>query len=138
MWLAPLGAILLAGSDAIALPRVVEWGAPAVMLVVGALAWERARRPAPVRWLAVLGDASYSLYLTHTITLSLVREIWRRVVPGSASPLMFGGFAVACIAISIAVGLASYYLLEKPVLRVLNRALMRDKKPSLATEPATP
>ncbi|WP_454762120.1 acyltransferase family protein [Caulobacter segnis] len=136
-WLAPVGALLLACSDIVTLPRVVEWGAPAVMLVVGCLAWERARKPAPLRWLAVLGDASYSLYLTHTITLSLVREIWRRMVPTSATPLMFAGFAIACIATSIAVGLASYYLVEKPALRILSRALTRNKKPSLATEPAT-
>jgi exopolysaccharide production protein ExoZ len=53
-------------------PRAVEWGIPALLIVTGAVM-------APVTWPAALqrlGDWSYSLYITHQVTLGIAYKGW--------------------------------------------------------------
>ena len=67
----------------------------------------------PVPLMKLLGDASYSIYLTHILSLALfVRMTAKLRLPGALSdPLM--------IVLCAAVGCAVYLLFEKPVARVL-------------------
>ncbi|MFX8797491.1 acyltransferase family protein, partial [Acinetobacter baumannii] len=69
------------------------WGPPAVLIVAGALCLDLNGKALKAPWLRLLGDASYSIYLTHLITLGVVRQAWRLAIPPSPSPAVFAAFA---------------------------------------------
>ncbi len=122
------GIVLMIALDGMeGVPRLAAMGAPATAIVAGALMLERAggvpRMALPLR----LGDASYSLYLSHPLILSALGQAWRKWgladMPGGLA--WFAGVAVV---ITLACGLAVYQLLEQPLLRVL-RGRGRPKMP---------
>jgi exopolysaccharide production protein ExoZ len=105
----------------------------AVLVVIGALNARFSSWRSPL--LQALGDASYSLYLTHIFTLGALRLIWSKLVPGApalASTLVF--MLVALLVCSIA-GWIVYRWVETPLLWRLNRGRKRATPPaaSLAT-----
>ncbi|TAA06052.1 acyltransferase [Pseudoxanthomonas winnipegensis] len=70
-----------------------------------------------------LGDASYSIYLTHTVlALLLVQALWARIP--LHGPLQLAGYLLTALGVSALVGLASYRWLECPITRGLRRAWM--------------
>jgi exopolysaccharide production protein ExoZ len=71
VWL--LGDLGIVGS--MGLDRVSVLGAPAYLVVAGALCLERLRAWPQLRFARTLGDASYSLYLTHPIVVSAVSKV---------------------------------------------------------------
>jgi exopolysaccharide production protein ExoZ len=89
--------------------RVAIWGGPALAIVVGALAIERAGEVGELPWLRFLGDASYSIYLLHTLALSGVAKLVHAPVA-----LILGGLVFGVLA-----GSVSYLLIEKPSLALL-------------------
>lgn len=99
--------------------RAIVWGLPSVFLVVGALGLETGR--GSFRTLNLLGDASYSTYLSHTFTLGVIGVLWGRFGNGSA---LFDGlmFLFALVA-SAAIGILSYQLIEQPMDQWLRRRL---------------
>jgi exopolysaccharide production protein ExoZ len=118
---AVLGAILLValgyGTD---LPRVIAAGVPAALIVSG-LAFVEKSRPVPlVSSARLLGDASYSIYVTHVVTLPVVTKAW--VLAGVP---VIGGFAAAFtlagLFTSAIVGSLAYLLMERPLMRTLRR-----------------
>lgn len=56
--------------------RPLYWGVPGSILVAGVLCLESGRKIRRYKFLYNLGDASYSIYLSHIITLGVVRFIW--------------------------------------------------------------
>ena len=68
-------ALLLAGSET-TLPRIVAAGIPAFLIVAGAVFSESRYKLKPSRTLVLLGDASYSIYLSHVIVLPVVAKLW--------------------------------------------------------------
>ncbi|WP_218312236.1 acyltransferase family protein [Alteromonas antoniana] len=64
-----------------------------------------------------IGNASYSIYLTHGIALVISNVVWSKVpITGW---LQFGGKLIIALVISIMTGIAIYYYVEKPLLRWL-------------------
>jgi len=113
-------------------PRLVAYGLPALVLVGGvALASPSGRDSRLPRAAIFLGDASYSLYLVHLMTLTIVRVAAIRLglVPRTATEAAL--FVIASIAASVAIAIASYALFERPVTRLLRRGL-EAKKPAAA------
>jgi peptidoglycan/LPS O-acetylase OafA/YrhL len=127
-WLAALGAITLTAtiytgygnaSEASSIMagldgwlRVVLWGVPSGLLVLGAVLWRPAMQSIPARGLVLLGDASYSIYLCTNPTRSTVEHFWR----------FFGKWGgdvgvVLCLLVCLAVGLACYLAIERPIMR---------------------
>ncbi len=101
--------VMASGFD---LPRTIAQGLPALMLVAGCLTLENHFRLYAPRLLARLGDASYSLYLTHPIVLLALTPI---VAGANVLPWISGiAVVVACIAIA----LASFSFIEKPLLAI--------------------
>ncbi|MER8549651.1 acyltransferase [Mesorhizobium sp. M0074] len=99
------------------LPRTLAQGIPALILVAGCISLESYFRLFAPRLLARLGDASYSLYLTHPIVLLATAPV---VASVSVSPWLAGMVIVtACIAVS----LASYSFVEKPILAISRMSL---------------
>ena len=86
------------------------------MIVAGALS--SGRMASRFKILHLLGDASYSIYLTHTfISLSLAALIWRPVpVDGW---IQFGGWVILTLVLSSLVGIIVYLYCERPMIKWL-------------------
>ena len=68
---------------------------------------------APFQWLGFVGVFSYSLYLTHTITLRIFNQVWQKLnLPGALHPL---GFVLA-VAFAVAAAYGFFLLFERPFL----------------------
>lgn len=95
--------------------RVVAWGMPALAIVMGSLGIERSGQLPRVPLLGRLGEASYSIYLTHILVLSLVGGLLRH---------LWAPFAVLlAIPLTCAVGWAVYLGFEQPILKLSKRLL---------------
>jgi exopolysaccharide production protein ExoZ len=90
------------------------------LLVVAGLAKAKWRWDVlPLRWFSQLGDASYSLYLLHFVTLFVFVALFKKIgiPPGwMAEPVRF-----IYLAICIWVSLKAYQLVEKPMIQAGNR-----------------
>lgn len=116
------GALAIALSDRLdpGLWRALKWGAPAGLIVGGCLLVERARPVAAWRAPRMLGDASYSLYLSHGMALTALAVVWRRA--GLLRlPLSEFWFCLAGLALAVASGCALYSAVEKPIEQALKR-----------------
>lgn len=119
--------------------RALAWGLPAMAIVAGAV-WfgggaarqggEGARRS--ILWW--LGQASYSLYLTHLFTLSAVALVWKRM-GWSFEAEAGAAYVVAALVLSSAVAVVVFLCAEEPCMRWLRRARPRAPLP-VATAPA--
>ena len=128
------GAILLAGACfgsvtcqilSIPLPRVLSFGLPAATLVGGLLWLERAGHLRPNRTLLLLGDASYSLYLTHGFVLAILRREWESHFNVNLIRT-HAAFIVASVLIAELVGIMAFQWMEKPVTNSLTSVLRRN------------
>ena len=91
------------------------------MLIVAAAAFgPRLSASWIVTPLVVLGDASYSLYLTHPFAIRPMRNIWM-ALDGSALP--FSLFVMLCLLAAIAAALVVYRWIERPITDVLRSRL---------------
>lgn len=104
----------------------------AVLVVCGAL--HPAISSLKSRLLLLLGDASYSIYLTHIFTLGALRVIWTRLVHSTAAPYSIAFLAVALVVSAIA-GVLMYRFIEKPMTNRL-RSLIKSGFPNAAKRPA--
>lgn len=95
--------------------RRVSWFClPTALLIYGAVVLEFGGAQFP-RWAVVIGDSSYSLYLTHLLTLTVLSMLWR---PFSGPGLIDNLVALPLlVAGAIGVGLASWLAVERPLLR---------------------
>jgi peptidoglycan/LPS O-acetylase OafA/YrhL len=94
------------------LERLFMWGLPAAAIVFAATQIER-RRNLYLPRLAAVGDASYSLYLSHMFVLPVVGRVWSRY--GVASNIVFLGVVLtACVLTA----LISYHWIEVPLIRL--------------------
>jgi exopolysaccharide production protein ExoZ len=100
--------------------RVLIYGSSSALVVAGLIALERSSRQWVPRPLVALGDASYSLYLSHVPVIAVVGLVWRRWAaeppPALHVVALVSGFAVA-----LAAGVASFHLIEMPLLRASRR-----------------
>jgi peptidoglycan/LPS O-acetylase OafA/YrhL len=106
--------------------RVAIFGCGAALVVAGCAVWERpgiTRVPHPLRR---LGDASYSLYLSHLLTIGVVGLIWRHAIqlvalPESSSVPVDVAALASAFAASVGIGLLSYRLIELPLIGMMKR-----------------
>ncbi|WP_313196677.1 acyltransferase [Shinella zoogloeoides] len=103
------------------LPRTLDQGVPALIFVAGCINLENHFRSMAPRWSIRLGDASYSLYLTHLVVLLAAAPL---VAAADISPWIAGALIVGA---SILVSLASYALMEKPLLTLFRTHRSGDK-----------
>jgi exopolysaccharide production protein ExoZ len=99
--------------------RVLTWGIPAFAIVAGAVSLEAFVAPNLPRWLLTLGDASYSIYLSHGFVLPVLGLLFARFVsPGERTE---GLTIILCLLVSSIVGWVVFVLIESPMLRALRR-----------------
>ena len=97
--------------------RLGVFGVPALLLVAGACICERATHGRVARTLAWMGDASYSIYLIQGTAISVV-ALSLFPLMGTHRPIALG---CALIFVSLALGAATYVIVERPILRDLRR-----------------
>jgi peptidoglycan/LPS O-acetylase OafA/YrhL len=136
-----MGAALTAWSiDGVAVPetwpRVLVFGPAAALLVAGLVGLERTTSVTAPRPLVRLGDASYSLYLSHVLTMSAFGLVCRYLL---AAPGTFGHAAtvVAAFAVAMLGGWIGYCVIEVPLLGWL-RSLRRPHLHGIAPEAVVP
>jgi peptidoglycan/LPS O-acetylase OafA/YrhL len=118
----------IAGEGRQALAFVVFGVAALLLLLPAAFADDGGgvpRRLLATRVLRWLGLISYGLFLWHNV---VIQEIARRIGPLDDVPMV-----LLALAISIAIAAASYYVIERPFLRLKNRPLLRRSR-----DPASP
>jgi peptidoglycan/LPS O-acetylase OafA/YrhL len=101
--------------------RLFPWGVGAAAIVLGTLWLEPAIEHK--RWarpLAFLGDASYSIYLSHTFVVPATVVLLKKI--GMTDTLAV--FTIAALAV-MAAGSISYLWLEKPLIAAGKRLLFR-------------
>jgi peptidoglycan/LPS O-acetylase OafA/YrhL len=88
----------------------------APLILLGVLASRGAER-SPIRsFFKGLGDASYSIYLVHTIILAMIYKILSKMNWHGYEEFVL--LVVVGLAVSIVAGLFSYWFIEKPLMRV--------------------
>lgn len=127
-WLLVIGGFIVIALMSVAAPdapRPLAQGVPAMAIVVGAILLERFQSLPRMDFLHKLGDASYSLYLSHAFVLSAVSQGWRKLhldaLPGGRA-----GFCVAGLAACILVGILVYELLERPLIAFFKKQREQD------------
>jgi peptidoglycan/LPS O-acetylase OafA/YrhL len=101
--------------------RVVTWGVPALAIVAGAVSLERTLAGRIPHWLLSLGDASYSIYLSHGFVIPVMVLIAGRMLPDNEAMQLLT--MTLCLLGSAALGWVLHGLVEQPMLRA-----MRDRK----------
>ena len=88
----------------------------AAVLVFAVVGLEAQGAIAKIRWLKGIGDASYSVYLSHIFTFGVVRAVWVKVrLDHGALADAMAFAAVSMLAVTI-VGWLLFSCLEKPLL----------------------
>lgn len=102
---------------------------PAVVIVFGMLSLEQRLRRHPLPFLAYVGDASYSMYLSHLFFLGAARFVWVRTGLDHATVPYAIGFAIVGLAFTLIGAIVVYRCLELPLLHLCQRAYRRRRKP---------
>ena len=92
--------------------RALVWGGSAVCLVIAALGWERSSSRVLPRWMLVVGDASFSLYLIQPYTLFAIRRL------GIDNLLISSG---CFLVLTLLASVAFWRWVELPLTRVARR-----------------
>jgi exopolysaccharide production protein ExoZ len=93
--------------------RPLLWGAPATMIVGGALSLEAGGEVRAWKPFTSLGDASYSIYLLHPLAIAAVAHTL-----GNGRSLLFPPLALTA---AITAGLAGRALIERPAIAFCRR-----------------
>ncbi len=103
------------GHDALGFDRRLVFGALAALVIVALVQAEDAgAQVAKSRWMALLGDSSYALYLLHMPVISVVAKLFAHV--GLVRPLAVGSAAVAVVFACVGSALVFHLAIEKPLL----------------------
>jgi exopolysaccharide production protein ExoZ len=89
-----------------------------VTVVAAALAMSASGTDVKSRPLLLVGDASYAIYLTHTIAMIALPSL---VAAGMASPSQNAAIMLAVVAVCVAIGIIVHVAIERPIGRRLRR-----------------
>ena len=94
--------------------RVGTFGVSALLILLAAYIFEQDGKTAP-RWSVILGDWSYSLYLTHILTLSVIGRVWALFDQDG----LWDNFIMLplCLIGSIIVAGLTHKIIEAPMMR---------------------
>lgn len=108
-------------------------GVPALACVLAALQVERAGGLPHSPALSLLGDASYSIYVSHVFVIPALRHAFG--LAGFDMAALGGAvFVLVTVAAAGLAGIAIHLTIEKPLLAGVNSVLRRGKRPPAATE----
>lgn len=93
--------------------RPFVWGLPSLMIVASALLMEDRLGSKVPKLLLILGDQSYSLYLTHVFMLAVISALYRRMHGGG---VLAGAYPLAAVFSSYIAAHLCYMLIEHPCI----------------------
>jgi exopolysaccharide production protein ExoZ len=106
-------------------------GLSPALIVVGTLALEPALRRTPITVLHLIGNASYSIYLSHLFFLRISELVWRHFVSFGSSEALEVIYVVLSFIFAIVGGVAVHYFVERPVLLLFRQSkIARSAKPA--------
>jgi exopolysaccharide production protein ExoZ len=111
-------AMEFAGVDANEPLRVLDWGIPAFLIVCGGITIDRHGSLPRLPMLEALGNASYSIYLTHFLAILAVSILVQKLSLPSGAWVYGGSFAVALIT-----GVACFTWIERPLTRLVRTVM---------------
>lgn len=107
------------------LHRWISFGIPYALIILGLVIRRERQAFRFSEKFDVLGNSSYSIYLTHYISILVFNRAIKAIdlsrFLGDAG--VYVGFLVVGIA-SVAVGIGAYYLVERPISKQLSRLMM--------------
>jgi peptidoglycan/LPS O-acetylase OafA/YrhL len=114
--------------------RVIFMEVAAACIIYGAVGLELQGIVWSNRILQTLGDASYSIYLVHYMIILALKPIY----PTIQGAVMRTGWSIGVFALALGTGLLTYFLFERPMLRLFKERTSSKKRPNLeaAPEPA--
>jgi peptidoglycan/LPS O-acetylase OafA/YrhL len=118
------------------LPSFITRGIPASMVLVGAAFGNRRHETLAARILSIVGDASYALYLLHSLFIRAFRELAVHV--SIATPPRQWCYLMITLALATAAAVAVHYALERPTSQWLRRLSQPARALSKATTASTP
>lgn len=108
--------------------RFLMFGVPSAFVLAACVALEtKAAAPWRNGALHFLGDASYSIYLTHAYVVVGFRVLWQRLaLPAEGwGPVL--AFAATCIVTALIAGSITHIVLEKPLTNGARRLFLRQR-----------
>lgn len=106
--------------------RTLLYGPPALAIVAGALMLERRGLIVQSRGVLLLGDASYSIYLVHTLVLVYAMEMYSAWLPRSLPMTALVSAIAVCLA--ALAGVLAHLWIEKPLTQWLKAAIGKGKQ----------
>jgi len=110
---------------------------PAAMVICGTVSFDRDGAVRRYPWLEWLGDASYSIYLTHIFSLGVARFLWHWLGLERDGLGYAAAFAVFGMLLVIAGTWIIYRAVEKPALVGLQRLVKRRRSMRASNAPET-
>lgn len=120
--------MFVGGFDNVAMARnrVLAFGLPSGLILLGIISWEISGRGRTAGWLRRIGDASYTLYLSHFLVLLVLKRVFERVgLFTEISALSMAGFMIVGLFASVITSLILYRLIERPLLRLTRAPLAK-------------
>jgi exopolysaccharide production protein ExoZ len=102
------------------------YGPLSMAIIIGIVAWEKSRQFSIPRALTAIGESSYSLYLTHSLAISLSYKILERL--GLTDALAHDVVFLILIASAVAVGIIASLYLEMPAIKLVNKMIFNPRK----------
>jgi peptidoglycan/LPS O-acetylase OafA/YrhL len=97
--------------------RLLFFGLPSLLVVHGAASAEMEGKLRFPKMMRKIGDASYSIYLTHVLVLSAIGRAWAQIaVPGAINHAIV---LATMVLVTLIVGLLSYRWVEVPILNAI-------------------
>jgi len=113
--------------------RILQWGVPAFFTVMAVVSLEEGFGDRWPRWIMLIGDASYSLYLSHGFVVSAVISVMARMhllsagVTGLSEEILV---AVLSLISSVLVAILLFIFVEKPITNFLRSKWLHEGRPS--------
>lgn len=112
-----------------------EWAVPACLMVQGVVWTDRKTGRWWPGWMLFVGDASYSIYLSHPLIFTFVVKLltWMHLLMGG---VVRGRDEVVVAAVSLVCAVAGgsmlYVLVERPMTHWLRRTVLHERRPVAA------
>jgi exopolysaccharide production protein ExoZ len=100
-------------------PRLLWIGFPSALFVYALVAIEKSSGGRLPGWLIAIGDASFSIYLSHLLVIACIGRIWE--ASGLVGAYTNGMVLIAMFVAALVTGIASFRLIERPLLNFTRR-----------------
>ena len=111
--------------------RPLAWGCPSIALVAGLVAIEASGGLPRLTVLHRIGDASFSIYLTHVFLLGTVRRAIGLITVGFPPMAAALAYVTASVAVSLCAGLMVWRWVEQPLTNALRFKRPEQRDPIL-------